>query len=98
MKAIGLSLVLSLALMVAGAVDASTLRLCAQGSPKRFDPANTDSGFDHTATIPICDGRVETERGGSALIPALATGWTVSACGRVTAPSASSSKPVPSRS
>ena len=75
-------LLLVLALVATGVADASTLRLCAQGSPRSFDPANTDSGVDHTATIPIFDGLVETERGGSALIPALATGWTVSADGR----------------
>lgn len=76
-------LLLALTVVVAvGAASASTLRLCAQGSPKSFDPANTDSGVDHTATVPIFDGLVETERGGSALIPALATGWTVSADGR----------------
>ena len=75
-------LLVVIALLMAGAVSASTLRFCAQGSPKSFDPANTDSGVDHTATIPIFDGLVETERGGSALIPALATGWTVSADGR----------------
>ena len=60
----------------------STLRFCAQGSPKSFDTANTDSGVDHIATQPIFDGLVETERGGGKLIPALASAWTVSADGR----------------
>jgi len=40
-----------------------TLRFCAQGSPKSFDPANSDSGIDHAATYPIFDGLIDNEPG-----------------------------------
>ena len=75
-------LLLAVAMVAVGAASASTLRFCAQGSPKSFDPANTDSGVDHIATQPIFDGLVDIERGGDQLIPALASSWTVSADGR----------------
>ncbi|WP_428508818.1 ABC transporter substrate-binding protein [Roseateles sp.] len=59
-----------------------TLRFCAQGSPKSFDPANSDSGIDHAATYPIFDGLIDNEPGTDRLIPALAERWTVAADGR----------------
>ncbi|OYU28667.1 MAG: ABC transporter substrate-binding protein [Burkholderiales bacterium PBB2] len=61
---------------------AGTLRFCAQGSPKSFDPANSDSGIDHAATYPIFDGLIDNEPGTDRLIPGLAESWTVAADGR----------------
>jgi dipeptide transport system substrate-binding protein len=56
----------------------TTLRFCAAGSPKTFDPAMTDSGIDHVAHLPIFSTLVEVQRGTDQLIPGLATSWTVS--------------------
>ena len=59
----------------------STLRFCAAGSPKTFDPAMTDSGIDHVAHLPIFSTLIEVKRGTDQLIPGLATSWSVSADG-----------------
>ncbi len=56
----------------------TTLRFCAAGSPKTFDPAATDSGIDHISHLPIFGTLVETQRGTDQLIPALATSWSLS--------------------
>ena len=56
----------------------STLRFCAAGSPKTWDPMATDSGIDHTAHLPIFGTLVETRRGTDQLVPGLATGWSLS--------------------
>lgn len=56
----------------------TTLRFCAAGSPKTFDPAMTDSGIDHVAHLPIFSTLVETRRGTDEIIPGLATSWSVS--------------------
>lgn len=70
-----------IALAVAAPLWASaqtTLRYCAAGSPKTLDPAMTDSGVDHVASIQIYGTLVDTRRGSDEIIPALATAWTVS--------------------
>ncbi|MDR7268288.1 ABC-type transport system substrate-binding protein [Pelomonas saccharophila] len=56
----------------------TTLRFCAAGSPKTFDPAMTDSGIDHVAHLPIFSTLIEVKRGTDQLIPGLATSWSVS--------------------
>ncbi|MBL8279799.1 MAG: ABC transporter substrate-binding protein [Pelomonas sp.] len=56
----------------------TTLRLCAAGSPKTFDPAMTDSGIDHIAHLPVFGTLVEVKRGTDQLIPGLASSWAVS--------------------
>lgn len=56
----------------------TTLRFCAAGSPKTFDPAMTDSGIDHAAHLPIFGTLVEVKRGTDERIPGLATGWSIS--------------------
>lgn len=61
----------------------TTLRFCAAGSPKTFDPAMTDSGIDHLAHLPIFGTLVEVTRGTDKLVPGLATSWTVSPDGLV---------------
>jgi dipeptide transport system substrate-binding protein len=55
-----------------------TLRYCAAGSPKTLDPAMSDSGVDHVATLQIYGTLVEPLRGVGTPVPGLATGWTVS--------------------
>lgn len=56
----------------------TTLRFCAAGSPKTFDPAMTDSGIDHVTHLPIFGTLIEVKRGTDQLIPGLATSWSVS--------------------
>ncbi len=56
----------------------SVLRYCAAGSPKTFDPAMTDSGVDHVASIQIYANLIDVRRGTDELIPALAERWSVS--------------------
>ncbi|RZL35852.1 MAG: ABC transporter substrate-binding protein [Rubrivivax sp.] len=71
---------LLLALPLIAGAD-TTLRFCASGSPKTFDPAMTDSGVDHIAHLPIFSTLVETRRGTDEYIPGLAVSWSVSADG-----------------
>ncbi len=59
----------------------TTLRFCAAGSPKTFDPAMTDSGIDHVTHLPIFGTLVEVKRGSDQLVPGLANSWSVSADG-----------------
>ena len=68
---------LLLALPLLAGAD-TTLRFCAAGSPKTFDPAMTDSGIDHIAHLPIFGTLVETRRGTDEFIAGLATGWAIS--------------------
>lgn len=68
---------LLLALPLLAGAD-TTLRFCAAGSPKTFDPAVTDSGIDHIAHLPIFGTLVETRRGTDELMPGLSTSWRVS--------------------
>lgn len=68
---------LLLALPLLAGAD-TTLRFCAAGSPKTFDPAMTDSGIDHVAHLPIFSTLIEVKRGTDQLIPGLATSWSVS--------------------
>lgn len=59
-----------------------TLRFCAPGSPKTFDPANTDSGVDHIATLPIYSGLVDNDLASDKILPSLAESWTISPDGK----------------
>jgi dipeptide transport system substrate-binding protein len=68
---------LLLALPLLAGAD-TTLRFCAAGSPKTFDPAMTDSGIDHISHLPIFGTLVETRRGTDQFIPGLATSWSLS--------------------
>ena len=72
---------LLLALPLLAGADTTTLRFCAAGSPKTFDPAMTDSGIDHVTHLPIFGTLVETKRGTDQLVPGLATRWAISADG-----------------
>lgn len=71
---------LLLALPLLAGAD-TTLRFCAAGSPKTFDPAMTDSNVDHATHLPIFGTLVEMKRGGDEVIPGLAASWAVSADG-----------------
>jgi peptide/nickel transport system substrate-binding protein/dipeptide transport system substrate-binding protein len=51
---------------------------CADASPEGFDPALWDSASTSNVTTQIFQGLVGFQRGSSQLVPALATGWTVS--------------------
>jgi dipeptide transport system substrate-binding protein len=68
---------LLLALPLIAGAD-TTLRFCAAGSPKTFDPAMTDSGIDHMAHLPVFGTLVEVKRGTDQLTPGLAASWTIS--------------------
>ena len=68
---------LALALPLIAHAD-TTLRFCAAGSPKTFDPAMTDSGIDHVAHLPVFSTLLEVKRGTDQLIPGLASSWSVS--------------------
>ncbi|WP_457421634.1 ABC transporter substrate-binding protein [Roseateles sp. P5_E7] len=68
---------LLLALPLLASAD-TTLRFCAAGSPKTFDPSMTDSGIDHVAHLPIFGTLVEIRRGTDQFIPGLAATWTIS--------------------
>jgi ABC-type transport system substrate-binding protein len=51
---------------------------CADASPEGFDPGLWDSASTYNVTRQIFQGLVGLERGGTALVPELATSWTVS--------------------
>jgi len=59
---------------------ASNLVFCSEGSPAGFDPALYTSGTDFDASAETVFNRLtQFERGGTAVIPGLATKWDVSA-------------------
>ncbi|MBV8035100.1 ABC transporter substrate-binding protein [Roseateles sp.] len=69
---------LLLALPLIAQADTTTLRYCAAGSPKTFDPAMTDSYVDHVAHTPVFGTLIEPKRGTDQLIPGLAASWSIS--------------------
>jgi len=76
---------IALALLAsAGAHAASTLIYCSEGSPEGFDPARYTAGttFDASAET-VFNRLVEFERGGTTVVPGLATKWTTSTDGLV---------------
>jgi dipeptide transport system substrate-binding protein len=70
--------------MLAVSAQAKTFVYCSEGSPEGFTPALYTSGttFDATAKT-IYDQLAMFERGGTKVIPGLATSWDVSADGKV---------------
>ncbi len=58
---------------------ASNLVFCSEGSPAGFDPALYTSGTDFDASAETVFNRLsQFERGGTAVIPGLATSWDIS--------------------
>ena len=85
-------IVLAGALVVALGPAASPLRAaeapkplvyCADASPEGFDPALWDTASTSNVTSQIFEGLVAYKRGTGELVPALASGWTVSPDARV---------------
>lgn len=69
---------LGLPLAAAAAAGAKPLVYCADASPEGFDPGLWDSASTFNATSQIFQTLVGIERGGTALVPKLATAWEVS--------------------
>ncbi|MBC2678472.1 ABC transporter substrate-binding protein [Pseudomonas baltica] len=57
---------------------ANSLVYCSEGSPAGFDIAQYTSGTDNDASQPIYNRLTEFEKGGTSVIPALATKWDIS--------------------
>src|SRR3989338_8237466 len=58
---------------------ASNLVFCSEGSPAGFDPGQYTTGTDFDAAAETVFNRLsQFERGGTAVIPGLATRWDVS--------------------
>ncbi len=60
------------------AVAATNLVFCSEGSPAGFDPGLYTAGTDFDASAETVFNRLsQFERGGTAVIPGLATSWDV---------------------
>ncbi len=66
------------ALALSGAAFADTLVVCSEASPDYLNPQFTTANTAYDMASQIYDRLVETERGGSNLVPALAESWDVS--------------------
>lgn len=55
-----------------------TLVYCAEASPENFTPALNITGTSHDAALPVYEGLVAFEQGGTRVLPALAESWTIS--------------------
>ncbi len=64
-------------------VAAKTLVYCSEGSPENFYPGINTTGTSFDANEQIYDNLVDFERGGTKVIPNLATSWTISKDGLV---------------
>lgn len=76
-----LPLLVSAGLMAAApvALAATNLVFCSEGSPAGFDPGQYTTGTDFDASAETMFNRLtQFERGGTAVIPGLATSWDVS--------------------
>ncbi|MBH3431265.1 ABC transporter substrate-binding protein [Pseudomonas alkylphenolica] len=64
------------------ALAAANLVFCSEGSPAGFDPGQYTTGTDFDASAETVFNRLsQFERGGTAVIPGLATSWDISADG-----------------
>ncbi len=62
---------------------ATNLVFCSEGSPAGFDPGQYTTGTDFDASAETMFNRLsQFERGGTAVIPGLATGWDISEDGK----------------
>jgi len=66
------------ALMALAPASAKTLVYCSEGSPENFYPAINTTGTSFDANEQIYDNLVDFERGGTNVVPNLATKWTIS--------------------
>lgn len=86
-----LPLLVSAGLMAAApfAHAATNLVFCSEGSPAGFDPGQYTTGTDFDASAETMFNRLsQFERGGTAVIPGLATSWAPTArFARLTPPS-----------
>ncbi|WP_374347587.1 ABC transporter substrate-binding protein [Chitinimonas sp.] len=78
-----LLLAASLASLALPAAAAGTLKYCSEGSPSGFDPNQLNAGTDFDAIWPVFNRLVEFERGGTAVLPALAEKWEISPDGLI---------------
>ncbi len=67
----------------AASAEAKTLVYCSEGSPENFNPQINTTGTSLDASVPVYDGLVAFERGGTKVVPALAESWDVSDDGTV---------------
>ncbi|WP_455925552.1 ABC transporter substrate-binding protein [Pseudomonas putida] len=58
--------------------NSKSLVFCSEGSPAGFDIAQFTGGTDNDAAHPLYNRLTEFERGGTAVVPALATRWDIS--------------------
>jgi len=58
--------------------NGKSLVFCSEGSPAGFDIAQFTGGTDNDAAEPLYNRLTEFERGGTAVVPGLATHWDVS--------------------
>jgi dipeptide transport system substrate-binding protein len=77
---VGLAAALALAL-AGGAARAETLVVCSEASPDSLNAALSTANTSFDVTEQIADRLVEMQIGGSAIKPALAESWTISADG-----------------
>lgn len=70
-------------LMAFASASAKTLVYCSEGSPENFYPGINTTGTSFDANEQIYDNLVDFERGGTKVIPNLATSWTISKDGLV---------------
>jgi dipeptide transport system substrate-binding protein len=66
------------ALMALAPASAKTLVYCSEGSPENFYPGINTTGTSFDANEQIYDNLVDFERGGTNVIPNLATKWDIS--------------------
>jgi dipeptide transport system substrate-binding protein len=65
------------ALLAVGQAGAKTLVYCSEGSPENFYPGINTTGTSFDANLPIYDTPVQFERGGTKVMPALASSWDI---------------------
>ena len=66
------------ALLALAPASAKTLVYCSEGSPENFYPGINTTGTSFDATEQIYDNIVDFERGGTKVVPGLATSWDIS--------------------
>ncbi|MDD5030930.1 MAG: ABC transporter substrate-binding protein, partial [Rhodoferax sp.] len=72
----------ALALLATSAVSAKTLVYCSEGSPENFYPGINTTGTSFDAGVQLYDTPVQFERGGTKVLPALASSWDISKDGK----------------